>query len=378
VLVSQSIAAGGDQSPMNDFAASQISTPINGTGSYPFIPYDIGYEYSWAEQKYQAGEFTALVARYGNIPFGLKKSLDQLLAAGYGKSLFLSNLFEASLLLLSSGIIPNLGPLAEPCKQLYGEYSSTIELQRASSFISLRKADDIVVLALKSGQILGSMTLYPFSKKEDMPSLSYLSLGKFEALLPDVPAVEAGRLVKSAADDDQNADSCDSLLKAVWIAVAFLVARDFLIKSGLLEDPKSYICGDTHGSLLASLQHFFPIEIVPSFVRADILDEKSEARDVAIYFLQRQVLGSFKSADDFIDAINEIESLNPKIAFRILELVTTGLKQLGIPSLKNFDAEKFKINFFYFTFQHERTRHGFDRLEKLVRRMLPNRSMKLQ
>ena len=117
---------------------------------------------------------------------------------------------------------------------------------------------------------------------------------------------------------------------------------------------------------------------MPSFIRPDILNEKSDARDVAIYFLQRQVLGSFKSADDFIEAINGIAKLNPKLAIRILELVRTGLKQLGIPSLKNFDAKKFKIDFFYFTFQHERTRHGFDRLEKLVRRMLPDRSMKLQ
>ena len=299
---------------MNDFAASQIYPIKNGIGSRPFIPLDFSYEYSWAEQKYQAGDFTALVARYGNIPFDLKKSLDQLVAAGYCKSLFLSNLFEASLLLLSSGIIPSLVTLVEPCKQLYGEYCSTKELQRASNFVSLRNEEDIVVLVLKSGEIVGSMTLYPFSRKEDMPSLSYLSLGQFGNLLPDVPAVEAGRLVKSATLDDPNADSCAGLLKAVWIAVGFLVARDFLIESGLLEHPNSYICGDTHGSLLSSLQHFFPLEIVPSFIRPDILNEKSDARDVAIYFLQRQVLGSFKSADDFIEAINGIAKLNPKLA----------------------------------------------------------------
>jgi len=362
---------------MNDFAASQIDPIKNGIGSHPFIPYDFSYEYSWAEHKYQAGDFTALVARYGNIPFDLKKDLDQLVAAGYCKSLFLSNLFEASLLILSSGIMPGLEPLVEPCKQLCGDYSSTKELQRASNFVSLRKADDIVVVVLKSGEIVGSLTLYPFSRREELPSLSYLSLGQFGNLLPDVPAVEVGRLVRSATNDGQNTDSCAGLLKAAWIAMAFLVSQDFLIENGFLDDPNSYICGDTHGSFLASLQHFFPIEIVPSFIRTDILDEKSCARDVAIYFLQRQVLGSFKSADEFIAAIDEIESLNPKLAIRILELVGIGLKELGILSLKNFDAKKFKVDFFYFSFWHEQARHGFGRLAKLVRRLLSDRALKL-
>jgi hypothetical protein len=362
---------------MNDFATSQIFPGRNGIGSYPFIPCDFSYEYNWAEQKFQAGEFTALITRYENIPFYLKKSLDQLVADGYRNSLFLSNLFEASLLLLSSGILPNLRSLVEPCKELYGEYCSTKELKRASDFVSLRKADDIVVLVMKSGEIVGSMALYFFSDKEEMPSLSYLSLGQFENRLSNVPALEVGRLVKATAMDGQDANSCAGLLKTVWIAAAFLMARDFVIENGLLEHPSSYVCGDTYGSLLSSLQHFFPIDIVPSFVRADILDEKNAARDVAIYFLQRQVLGSFKSADELIEAINEIESLNPKIAFRILELMEAGLKKLGISSLRNFDAQKFKINFFYFPFNHEQTTMGFNRLEKVILKLTKKRAISL-
>ena len=362
---------------MHDFATSQIFPGRNRIGSYPFIPCDFSYEYNWAEQKFQAGEFTALVARYENIPFDLKKSLDQLVADGYCNSLFLCHLFEASLLLLSSGILPSLKSLVEPCKELYADYCSTKELKRASNFVSSRKEDDIVILVLKSGEIVGSMTLYAFNKKRDMPSLSYLNLSSAEDRLLDVPALEVGRLAKAGIVDDQETNACAGLLQTVWIATAFLAARDFVTANGLLKHPKSYVCGDTYGSLLASLQHFLPIEILPSSIRTDILDESSDVRDVAIYFLQRQVLGSFGSADDVIEAIKEIASLNPKLSFRIIELLEAGLKKLGIPSLQNFDAKKFKIDFFYFPFQHARTTQGLQRLEKVVRKLAASPSMSL-
>jgi len=133
-----------------------------------------------------------------------------------------------------------------------------------------------------------------------------------------------------------------------------------------LDHPESFVCGDTYGSLIASLKHFFPIETVPSSLRNDILDENGVARDVAIYFLQRQVLGSFESADDFIEAINFISNCNPKIAHRILALMEAGLKKMGITSLQNFDAKKFKIDFFYFPLHHEQTVKGLNRLEKVI------------
>jgi len=116
---------------------------------------------------------------------------------------------------------------------------------------------------------------------------------------------------------------------------------------------------------------------VPSSIRADILDEKSLVRDVAIYFLQRQVLGSFESADDFMEAINRISWLNPKVAHRILELMESGLRKMGIASLHNFDAKKFKIDFFSFPLHHEQTARGLMRLEKVIRKLTTSQSMSL-
>ncbi|CAB1057010.1 hypothetical protein D1BOALGB6SA_1749 [Olavius sp. associated proteobacterium Delta 1] len=377
MLASQSIATGEDARPMNDFVGSQQFPDNDRFENFPFMPCDFKEANSWAEQKYQAGEFTALVAIFDNIPPDLKNSLEQLVAVGYCKNLFLSNFFEASLLLLSSGTLTSLKSLAEASKELYAEYCSTTERKRACDFVSCRNPDDIVVLVLKSGTLVGSMTLYPFNNRENMPSLSYLNLGAAQNRLLNVPALEVGRLAKAATLDDHAENSSSGLLKTVWIAAAFLVARDFVKDNGLLYHPKSYVCGDTYGSLIASLKHFFPIETVPSSLRADILEENSVARHVAIYFLQRQVLGSFESADDFIEAINEISNCNPKIAHRILELMEAGLKKMGITSLQKFDAQKFKIDFFYFPLHHEQTIKGLNRLEKVILKLSAHRSMRL-
>jgi hypothetical protein len=376
-LASQSIATGRDPGPMNNFVASQPFPDCNRNDNYFYVPCDFRKENSWAEQKYQAGDYTALVAIYANIPPELKISLGRLVAAGYCKSLFLSSFFEASLLLLSSGIITNLKSLVEPSRQLYAEYCSNKERDRASNFVACRSADDIVVLVLKSGDLVGSMTLYPFNHTRDMPSLSYLNLATAESRLPNVPALEVGRLAKAATLDDLDANSGSGLLKTVWIAAAFLVARDFVKNNGLLDHRQSYVCGDTYGSLIASLKHFFPIETVPSSLRPDILNEKCVARDVAIYFLQRQVLGSFASADDFIEALDAISNCNPKIAHRILALLETGLDQMGITSLQNFDTKKFKIDFFYFPLYHEQTARGLNRLEKVILKLAAHRSLRL-
>ena len=353
MLVSQSIAK-EEPKPGFDFAENQLYPNETSIDNLIAIPCDYNDGYSWAEQKFQAGEFIALVAIYENIPHGLKESLGKLVTAGYCKNLFLASFFEASLLLISSGVLPNLKSLIEPSREVYAEYNSSKECQKATDFISLRKPDDIVVLVLKSGALLGSLTLYPFRSVREMPSLSYLKLEAADRQLSDVPAVEIGRLARSAQIDETSHRPHSGLLNTVWIAAAFLVSRDFGIENGLVSDPNSFVCGDTYGSLLASLQHFFPLKIIPSSIRSDIMDENSAVRDVAMYFLQRQVLGSFESTEDFLESLKGIENLNPKLACRIFKLMETGLRKLEINSLQQFDSKGFKIDFFYFLFNHEK------------------------
>jgi hypothetical protein len=362
---------------MYGFVESQHVPTISGSDRYLSIPIDFTKKYSWAEEEYQAGNFTALVAVYKNIPADLQKELRKLVSAKYCKNLFLSNFFEASLLLLSSGILPNLKSLVEPSKEAYAEYCSTQARQKAGNFISSREPDDIIVLVLDSEVLIGSMTIFAFDHVSDMPSLSYLQLQAMERQLPNVPAVEIGRLARSAESEPQLTPSYSGLLKNAWIAAAFLVARNFVEKNGLVAHPNSYICGDTYGSFLSSLNHFFPIKTIPSSIRTDILSKKNPARDVAIYFLQRQVLGSFGSTHEFIEAIDEVANFNPKLACRIFELMENGLKKLGIKSLHHFDAGKFKIEFFYFRFHHEKTRSGFARLEKVNRKLAAKPSVPL-
>jgi hypothetical protein len=376
-LASLGVAAGENTMSMNTFVESQPVPKQIGINSFLSVPCDFVRNYSWAEQEYRVGEITALVAVYKNIPVNLKEGLGKLVSTGYCKNLFLPSFFEASLLLLSSGILPSLKSMVEPSRELYAAYDSSKERQKASDFISMRKPDDIVVLVLKSGELVGSMTLYPFDSVNDMPSLSYLELQATESCLSNVPAVEIGRLARSAIFDEQHNRPYSGLLKTVWIAAAFLVSRDFGIENGLVSDPNSFVCGDTYGSLLASLQHFFPVKVIPSSIRSDILEENNAVRDVAMYFLQRQVLGSFESADYFIEAVNTIEKINPKLACRIVELMETGLRKLGIKSLRQFDAKKFKIDFFYFPFHHIKTTQGFDRLEKVIRKLTSKQTISL-
>ncbi len=374
MLASQSIAARENSRPMNDFIAGQQLVGLNSGDRYLHIPADLSREYGWAEEKYQTGEITALVARYSNIPLDLQKNLDQMIAVGYCKNLFLAPFYEASLLILSSGIIPGLRFLAKRAEKVYAEYCATAECQRAKDFVSCRNSDDIVVLVLKSGSLAGSMTLYPFSKKEDLPSLSYLRLGPAEHQLVDVPALEVGRLAKTTCHNDHAEKSAADFLSTVWLAAAFLVARDFVLQNGILTHQNSYVCGDTYGSLLASLQHFFPIVVDGSAIRTDILDEKNEARDVAIYFLQRQVLGFFESTNDFMAAITEIANSNPDVARRIVALMEAGLQKTGIKSLQKFNPKKFRVNFFYFPFRHPKTTAGLKRLEKILSKLTTAKS----
>ena len=96
MLASQSIAARENSRPMNDFIAGQQLVGLNSGDHYLHIPADLSREYSWAEEKYQTGEITALVARYSHIPLDLQKKLDQMIAVGYCKNLFLAPFSNAS------------------------------------------------------------------------------------------------------------------------------------------------------------------------------------------------------------------------------------------------------------------------------------------
>jgi hypothetical protein len=363
------IASRQIQSPMNDLIAGQPFADLVSIDPQLHLPCDSSRDYAWAEQKYRVSEITALVARYRNIPSGLQADLDRMIASGYGKNLFLAPFYEASLLILSSGVIPGFKALAERAGQLYDEYCSSSECQRASDFVVKRQADDIVILVLKAGTLVGSMTLYPFDKKKDLPSLSYLRLGPTHNRLLEVPALEVGRLAKAIPCGDVSANPDARRLNTIWIAAAFLVARDFVEKNGLLSNPSSFVCGDTHGSLIASLQHFFPLKIVASALRTDILDTRHRARDVAIYFLQREVLGSFRTSHDLSEALAQIADSDPDLAARIAALMAAGLKAAGIKSLQKFDPQKFRINFFYFPYHHADTRLGLQRLEKMLNKL---------
>ena len=148
MLAAQNLTTDWNPRPMNDFVESQLFPGSNRNENSFYIPCGFREEISWAEQKFQAGEYTALVAIYDNVPSDLKNRLDRLVAAGYCKNLFLSNFFEASLLLLSSGTLTNLKYLAAPSKELYADYCSIRERKRASDYIACRNADDIVVLVL--------------------------------------------------------------------------------------------------------------------------------------------------------------------------------------------------------------------------------------
>jgi hypothetical protein len=88
-----------------------------------------------------------------------------------------------------------------------------------------------------------------------------------------------------------------------------------------------------------------------------------------MYFIQRHVLGSFRSADDLMSAIETIKKSNPDTAHRIKRLLESDLKTNGVKTIQKFDPEKFKVQFFYFPSYHPKTFKGFKRLEQLTRRL---------
>ncbi len=326
-------------------------------------------EFSWAEQVYQAGDTVALVAVYKNLPHHLQYSVDQLIGEEYRKKLFRVPLFEASLLLMSSGCLPGFRSLSERSKRLYSDSCLDLQQQKALDFISCRNPEDIVVLVLRSGQLIGTMTLFPFSRKQDIPSLSYLRMEPSFDKLPEVPAVEVGRLAKATSHGKHDSRQGNNLMNTMAMAAAFIVRKNFILQHGLIPAADSYMCGDAYGSFISSLKRFFPMKTVKSRINPDMLKDDSRVHATGMYFLQRHVLGSFGSAADLMSVIETIEKSNPDIAHRIKQLLESDLKMNGIKTIQKFHPEKFRVQFFYFPCYHPKTVEGFKRLEQVVQRM---------
>jgi hypothetical protein len=334
---------------------------------FPFV--HTPREFNWAEQVYQAGDTVALVAVYKNLPHHLQYDVDQLIMEEYRKKLFRVPLFEASLLLMSSGCLPGFRSLCEQSKRLYSDSCIDLQQQKALDFISCRNPEDIVVLVMRSGQLIGTMTLFPFSRKQDIPSLSYLRMEPSFDQLPDVPALEVGRLAKATSSGYHDSCQSNNLTNTMAMAAAFIVAKNFALKNGLLPDADSYICGDTYGSFISSLKRFFPLNTTNSTINPNMLEDESKVHGMGMYFIQRQVLGSFRSADELKSAIETIETSHPDTAHRIRQLLESDLKTNGIKTIQKFDPEKFRVRFFHFTYHHPKTVKGFKRLEQVIQRL---------
>jgi hypothetical protein len=187
--------------------------------------------------------------------------------------------------------------------------------------------------------------------------------------LPDAPAVEVGRLAKATSNG--NHDSCkgNDLINTMAMAAVFIVTKNFVLQNGLVPTADSYICGTTYGSFISSLNRFFPMRIVKSRINPDMLEDESKVHGMGMYFIQRQVLGSFRSADDLMSAIKTIENSHPDIAHRIKQLLELDLKTNGVKTIQKFDPEKFRMHFFHFPYHHPKTVEGFKRLEQVTQRL---------
>jgi hypothetical protein len=370
MLTAQSGDTQHHQRPWDYFSQNPNVSGINqkeDLADFPFV--SVTREFSWAEQVYHAGDTVALVAVYKNLPHHLQYNVDQLIQEEYRKKLFRAPLFEASLLLLSNGCLPGFRSLRERSKRLYSDSCADLQRQKALDFISCRNPEDIVVLVMRSGQLIGTMTLFPFSRKQDIPSLSYLRMDPSFDQLPDVPAVEVGRLAKATSNG--NHDSCkgNDLINTMAMAAAFIVTKNFVLQNGLVPAADSYICGDTYGSFISSLRRFFPLNTDNSTINPNMLEDQSKVQGMGMYFIQRQVLGSFKSADDLVSVIKTIGNSRPDIAHRIKQLLESDLKTNGVKTIQKFDPDKFRVHFFHFPCYHPKTVEGFKRLEQVIQRL---------
>ena len=261
MFATQSGAMQYQQRPWDYFGENPDVSSINqkeDIADFPFVR--TTREFSWAEQVYHAGDTVALVAVYKNLPHHLQYNVDQLILEEYRKKLFRVPLFEASLLLMSSGCLPgDFRFLSERSKQIYPDGCFNDEQQKALDFVSSRNPEDIVVLVLRSGQLIGTMTLFPFSRKQDIPSLSYLTIEPSFDQLPDVPGVAVGRLAKATFNGYQSNDLGNDLTNTTAMVAAFIVTKNFVLQNGLVSAADSYMCGETYGCLISSLRRFFPL-----------------------------------------------------------------------------------------------------------------------
>jgi hypothetical protein len=108
-----------------------------------------------------------------------------------------------------------------------------------------------------------------------------------------------------------------------------------------------------------------------------MLTDENDARGMSIYFIQRQILGSFDNAKDLLAVIHKVTKSDPAVAHRILELLESGLKTLGVASIYQFDPKRFRVHFFHFPFHHPDTLKGLARMEQMMRWMTsrPNRHL---
>jgi hypothetical protein len=187
--------------------------------------------------------------------------------------------------------------------------------------------------------------------------------------LPDVPALEVGRLAKATTNGNHDHCQGNDLINTMALAAAIIVAKNYALKNGLLPAPDSYICGDTYGSLISSLKRFFPLNTANSTINLNMLEDESKVHATGMYFIQRQVLGSFESADHLMSAIETIEDSHPDIAHRIKQLLESDLKTNGIQTIQKFNPKKFRVKFFHFPYHHPKTVRGFERLDKMIQRL---------
>jgi hypothetical protein len=323
-------------------------------------------DYHWAEQLYQIGDITAVVAVYKNIPQYLQDELNQLVSDTYRKKLISFPFLEASLLLLESDVLPKFRSLSGRSRQFCPAECLEFEQQKFIDFVTSRNPHDIVVMVLRSDRLISTLTLYPFGRKDDIPSLSYLDVGSAIEKLPDVPGLEVGRLAKTNCNGYQLEDPEDRFIDMASMAAAFIVSDFYVSKNTMLKNPESFICGDTHGTLIASLKRFFPLTVFDSRINPDMLKNDSKVRGMSIHFIQRQVLGSFDSARDLLAAIRTVADTNPELAQRIERLLDSGLDRLGVSSIHQFDPKRFRVDFFHFPYRHPKTFKGLARMEQMM------------
>ncbi len=354
---------------MNTFVESRPFPESDHIEYYPHLPKFCQNNYEWAEQLYRRGDVVAVVAAYKNIPTYRQKELDRLISETYRKKLLTVPLLEASLLLLTSGVLPRFQSLSNRLEAFCSDRCLEFEQRRALEFVSSRNSNDIVIMVFRSDRLIATMTLFPFEQKKDIPSVSYLEMDRAFTRLPDVPALEIGRLAKTTCNGYALENPESRFVDLVSMAAAFIVAEQYVSKNDMLGDPDSFICGDTHGSLINSLKRFFPLTVVNSRINPDMLKDDNNARGMSIYFLQRQVLGSFDSSDELLASIRNIGTFDPELAHRITHLLERGLDKLGVASIRQFDPQRFRVYFFHLPYNNPRFFKGLARMEQMMQWM---------